>query len=352
MPVAPTNLKACIRHLADPLRLHTHLQCYNRLVFLKTAGLLENFPRAFLSVRGADQRQFLHNLVTHDIKGLPVGQGRPACLLDRQGKIRLAFIVHAFEQELILEMDPSFLETASEALNQYQISEKVELAALVNRWRVIPIHGPLSERLLRDIWPSLELPQISLAHSKESFKGGLELIVRWDLFQMPGLHLWVAPEAESVIRKKLEEAGFPLGLQSISSELFEVLRIEAGIPWPGKELSPSVILNELGNEDWVSFTKGCFVGQEIVARIKYRAHPPRLLTGLILETDAPPCLPAPIELEGKEAGVLTSACYSPSSHQVIGLGFLKYGLSGGALQVKSPAGLIPAQITRLPIESR
>lgn len=347
--ILPTDFQSRIPHPLDPLGL---VSIHDAIMGpMNSVGLMESFPRAFLSVQGSDRAKFLHNLLSHDIKGLPPGQARQACLLDRQGKIRFAAIVHAFEEEMILELDPAFSEMAFEALHQYLISEKVELAPLSDRYRIIPLHGPLSGKLLTQIWPEVELPSISFSHSKGPPASGVRFIIRWDLFRMPGFHLWVEPRSEEAIRKNLWKAGQPLGLQTISPEFFEILRIEAGVPWPGKEITSKVILNELEREDLVSFTKGCYVGQEIVARIKYRAHPPRVLTGFILGGNTPPPLPAPIEVDAKEAGVITSAGFSQMTKQVIGLGFLKHGLHVTDVMVKTPSGQIPAQVTSLPFTS-
>ncbi|MBI3318852.1 MAG: tRNA-modifying protein YgfZ [Candidatus Omnitrophica bacterium] len=295
------------------------------------AGLAQRFPRALLAIRGADRVRFLHNLVSHDIKGLQPGQDRPACLLDRQGKIRAAFLVQARPEELILEMDPAYRSVIRPLLEQYRITEAVEFEDLTDRYRNLLLIGPRSEAILAEI-PSGTL-----------FSRG-----RWNDFRIPAIQLWVDPEAEPPLRSRLMATGRPMGLAGISPEALEILRIEAGIPWPGREIDETVILNELGQEDWVSFTKGCFVGQEIVARIKYRAHPPRLLTGFLIQADAPPPPRSVIELDSHEVGVITSGCFSPTLNRVIALGFLKFGLPATGLLVRTPKGSFPAIVTPLP----
>lgn len=318
---------------------------------MNSVGLIESFPRAFLLAQGADRAKFLHNLLTHDIKGLIPGQGRPACLLDRQGKIRFWALVHALPDHLILEMDPESLSTAQEALAQYLVTEAVELKDLSSSIRAVPLHGLLSEKLLGSLYPQAKLPSSSISNSPGPPESGITRIIRWDLLGVPGFHLWVDPKQEEEIRKRLIGAGKPLGVGTIGPEQFEGLRIETGVPWPGKEITSDVILNELGREELVSFTKGCYVGQEIVARIKYRAHPPRVLTGFTWEGNTLAPLPAPIEADGKQVGVITSACFSPTRKRVIALGFLKHGLDAAGVTVKTPAGRLPAQVTSLPFTS-
>lgn len=295
------------------------------------AGLLVDFPRCLLSVTGKEAVSFLHNIVSHDIKGLPVGQGQPACLLNRQGKIRSAFIVHRQAKELLLEMPPELLTPTLEALRQHVVSEAVEFLDATSRYRIIGLHGPLAAQILDGVE-----------------KPGLLWVERWDLFRVPGYQLWVSPESEAGVREHLKKIGRPLGLEDIGPEAFEILRIEAGVPWPGKEMEETVILNELGTEDWMSFAKGCYVGQEIVARIKYRAHPPRLLTGFFIEGNNPPPSRSPILLGLETAGSVTSSCFSPTLNRVIALGFLQFGLSDEKYLIQTPSGNLPAQKTDLP----
>lgn len=219
---------------------------------------------ATLAVRGKDRTLFLHRLLTQDIKGASAGQVRPACLLNRQGKIQLAGLIHIQPEEILLELRAENMESARGLLEKYRISEAVEI--------------------------------------------------------------------------------IPSRIDAVSCET-DLQRILAGVPAIGKELTPEVIPNELGPywlERFVSFTKGCFVGQEIVARIKYRAHPPRLLAGFVL--DMP--VPEGTELyQGEEAvGVLTSVCESPTLGKWVGLGFLKYETPPGPLR----AGSSTVQPTALP----
>ena len=226
--------------------------------------------RSCLSVRGNDRALFLHRLLTQDIKGIPVGQAQPACLLDRQGKIRIAGLAHVRPDEILLELGIERMEPAGALLEKYRISEAVEMAP-----------AP-------------------------------------------------CPEAQ---------------------EVPEPVRIAAGIPAIGKEITPDVIPNELGPvwlERFVSFTKGCYVGQEIVARIKYRAHPPRLLTGFVLEGDGVPESGSPVLLGPNPVGIVTSACVSPTLQRPIALGFLNFGVNADLFSVQTPRGPQPARSAALP----
>ncbi len=314
----------------------------------RAGALFDGFRRGILSVRGKDRVRFLHNLMSHDIKGLHPGQGRPACLLDRQGKILFAATVHARPEELLLEMDLPSLPTARQQLERYHISEAVEFSDATGRYSILPLYGPMVPRLLQKLWPHLDPPEQNLSHTPMAPESGVPLVSRWDLFHLPGFHLWIHPDHVEGMRARILAEGKSLGMGEGSPELFHTLRIEAGVPWPGSELNETVILNELGTEEYVSFTKGCFVGQEIVARIKYRAHPPRLLTGFLLEAQSPPVPGSPIQLGSETVGIITSSCLSPELQHPIALGFLRYGLGTSQLTVKGPSGEMKATVCKLP----
>jgi folate-binding protein YgfZ len=279
-------------------------------------SIILTLPRRFISVRGRDRASFLHNVVTHDIKGLPVGQGKPACLLDRQGKVQASLLAHSFPEEIVLEMEPSDAQSAMETLKKYLISEAAELSEK-SGVAVLALHG-------QEIGTLVSLPPQNLQHAAGPEGSGILQVVRWDLFGMPGAHLWVEPAREAEIRKSFEQKGLASG----DLQAFHALRIEAGVPWPGIDITPAVILNELGSEEMVSFTKGCYIGQEIVARIKYRAHPPRLLRKFSIEGTAPKT-PCSLLQAGKPVGTLTSASGS------LGLGFLGYDAPLEGLQLEN-----------------
>lgn len=309
------------------------------------AGIVRSFPRSFLSITGADRVPFLHNVLTHDIKGLPIGQGRLACLLDRQGKIRAGLLVHAQAQAHVLELDHSQKQAALEGLRQYLISEEAHIGDLSDKIRVVPLLGPGSTEILQQAFPSLSLPTANLHNTAGLPELGIRSVVRWDLGTLPGYHLWATPETEQQLREKLASHG----AKQISEEAFHALRIESGMPWPGTEMNETVILNELWNfEEMTSFTKGCYIGQEIVARIKYRAHPPRQLCGFLLDGDRLPPPKSAILLSEKPVGVVTSACFSPTLKRTIAMGFLTFGLPEKIFLIQTPAGSISAEVTSLP----
>ena len=304
----------------------------------QSAGLFEHFPRGLVQVRGADRHSFLHNLLTHDIKGLHPGQGKPACLLDRQGKIQFAATVHAAENELLLELDPHDVDSALEKLKKFLVSEDAQLNDVTHLYDAALCVGPDAPRLLAEAFPDVSLPESHFTHTPWKTETHVKWIVRWDGLGIPGFYLWMEKGA----------AVKPAGLSLMEPETFDLIRIEAGLPWPGSEITHTTLFNELGDDEMVSYTKGCYVGQEIVARIKYRAHPPRKLTGFLVDGSEIPSQGSAILQEGKSVGEVTSSCFSPTLGKIIALGFLSYGVSDERLTLQLPGGRASAKTHPLP----
>jgi folate-binding protein YgfZ len=140
------------------------------------------------------------------------------------------------------------------------------------------------------------------------------------------------------------------GALPVNEEAAEVLRVESGEPVYGIDVDDSVLLPELRREDLISYTKGCYIGQELVARVKYRGHVNRALAGLRLEGDTVPAAGTPVMAEGKEIGRLTSSARSLALGVPIALGYLRreHLEPGAPVAVGGGEPLIPARVAALP----
>ena len=130
--------------------------------------------------------------------------------------------------------------------------------------------------------------------------------------------------------------------------------MEAGIPWYGHDVDETTLLPEIPLDHLVSYTKGCYIGQEIVARVKYRGHANRLLTGFVFDGDRVPEFGATVVTNEKEVGRITSAVYSFSLHQPIALGFVRreWAEPGTAVMVRDGNLTLPARVSALPFYRR
>ncbi len=296
--------------------------------------LFDRSPRGVLELTGADRETFLQGMVSNDVVGLPAGDTRHAALLDTTGHILADLHIHTRTDALIVETDPICLEALSAALNKLLIMEDVQITDVSQHWEVVSVLGTPAFHLPTDL--------LTTAYST-SFP------------ILPGVDLWLpTAEKNSAWNSLLGAGAVPL-----TAEEAEALRVDAGIPKWGAELSPAILLPEAEMTDAVSYTKGCYVGQEIIARLQARGHTNKALRQILLAEDAPvPPVGATVHVPedgpepGREIGSVTSAAESPSrGGQSIAVGYLRkeYFASGTAVsvQISQPNGLIfsyPAEV--------
>ena len=283
----------------DSLLLHE----YTALV--DAAGILDRSERGKLALTGTGAKEFLHGQVSQDILALTPGRGAYAALLTNKGKMRADLRVLDTGRELHLDTERAALQDLFNALRSFLVGYDVELHKRTLQSGLLSLIGPRSAAILGALGVPLEaLPEPALEHDHtEARPGGVPArVIRTDL----GLDLLCDSESVGTLRAALLEAG----ALAVGEEAAECRRIETGRPRYGIDLDDSVIPQEAGlNERAVSFTKGCYVGQETVARLFYRGKPNRELRGVRAEA---PLVPGTTLLwEDREVATVTSAAVSP-----------------------------------------
>jgi folate-binding protein YgfZ len=240
--------------------------------------------RAGFELLGADRHRFLHNYVTCDVKGLAPGSGAYGFFTSPQGRILADAVLQAQEDRLRVEVDRDQVEPLLAHLRKFLLADRVEIRTLDGLTPVAVI-GPRAEDLLGD-----------LSAERRSLMG------------VPAWTVWTAaPEALA-------------GGTRVGPEALDILRVEAGIPRFGQDFGPDNFPQETGIEEAVSYTKGCYLGQEVVARIHYRGGVQNLLRGLVFDGDA--TAGAQILHDGRAAGRATTVVRSPVLGKTVGLGIL------------------------------
>ena len=280
--------------------------------------LLDRSPRGLLALTGADRETFLQGMVSNDVVGIPENETRHAALLDVTGHILADLHVWILPPDtLLVETDPATLSVLHATLDKFLIMEDVQIADWSAQYAVLSVYG--EDAGLISTFPIL-----------------------------PGRDIWAAAEEKESLWNSLLAEGFV----PMSAEKAEALRIEAGLPKWGFELSPAVLLPEAEMLDAVSYTKGCYVGQEIVARLHARGHTNKALRRILLAEDAPvPPVGATFHVPedgaepGREIGSVTSAAASPSrGGQAVALGYVrKEHFEPGtrvSVQIAQPNGLM------------
>jgi len=296
------------------------------------AGFLEQ-AGGHVVVSGPDAVDFLQDQVSNDVAALEPGLGCQALLLNPKGRILADLRVLMLDpQELRIDTDNGALETVVASLTMYKSGRQVDVAEDSGR-RTIALIGPRA----REVSP-LRPPEREHALVRGEL-GGADLIA---VTTATGVDLLYAGDLAA-----LEDAIRARGAEPVSAEAAEVIRIEQGRPAHGLDMSADNLPGELGLEQRaVSFTKGCYVGQEPVARMHHRGHPNRLLRGLRLADPVEPGTPL---LAGeRQIGAVTSACVSPALGP-IALALVRREVDPGAA-VSTGDGGGRATVVELPFE--
>jgi len=313
-----------------------------------------------MEMLGPDRHRFLNAYVTCEVKGLAAGQGTYGFFTSAQGRILADVVVTAHADRFWLELPPGRQEAIAEHLRKYLIADRVEMRPL---GEVLPLTlaGPGAAPALAglsglaEINSGFELER--WAHCR-AIVGGTEVTVqRTERLGVPALTLWVpAARVEPLRELLLTGPGGPGGDGGgervrpvpVGREALEVVRTESGLPRFGQDFGPQNFPQETGAAEAVSFTKGCYLGQEVVARIHYRGGVQKALCGLVFDGPAVPAPGTALLFEGREAGTLGTAVHSLALELPIGLAILhrRAAAPGSRLELAGGGG---AEVRALPI---
>jgi folate-binding protein YgfZ len=305
-------------------------------------------PRAVIAAGGADRARFLHGLLTNDVAALTPGSGCYAAWLTPQGRMITDVHVLAADDRILLDVPAQLAPDLVPRLDQFLFSEDVQLTDLSSALVAVWIHGPFAAPAVEPILGVSGLASWSAyQHSAAPFGDGLARIVRIDQLGVPGYGIYIDVPRESELRAAFEAGGVP----DAHPDAVEAARVEAGYPVFGVDMTEDTIPLEAGIEDRaISFTKGCYVGQEVIVRVLHRGHGrvARRLIGLRLEVMVP--RGARILADGREIGAVTSAAQSPRVGPVaIGYVHRDFTAAGTRVAVHTPARPVAAVVSDRPI---
>jgi folate-binding protein YgfZ len=318
-----------------------------------TATFFDRSTRGRLEVTGPDRAKFLHNLTTNDVKRLAVNHGLESFVTNLQGKTLGHVTVLAGEDLILLRTDAGALAGLLPHLEKYGLFDDVTLEDASARTFEFHLAGPNAEELLRRLGGQLPGPT-DLAHGPALFGAVPVRVVREAPTGRPGLTLIGAAGSRAVIADRLraEATATSLGLAEGDAATFEIARIEAGTPCFGQDITVDNLPQELGRDARaISFVKGCYLGQETVARIDALGHVNKHLKGLLFPPGPVPVPGTAIEAEGKNAGTITSAARSPGWSRPVALAFLRTAFATAGTEVHVPLGAetVTARVADLPL---
>lgn len=307
------------------------------LTFSQTAcAVADRSDLSRLIATGPDILGLLHRLSTGDVKDLRAGQGRPTVVTTAKGRIVERLSVHHWGDEgVLLVAGPEAAPRVLAHLAKFTFSENTGLSDVTAATFALALLGPLwAEAARRAGIPDL-LPYGSVTCTLSGIRVHA---VRTNGFDAEGLLVIGRRDDVAPVRTVLVEAAVAVGGGAIDAEVVEAWRILNGLPAPGHELTDEHNPLEAGLRDAVSFTKGCYVGQEVVARLNTYDKVSRTLIRLELPPGAPvPALGAAVLLDGRSVGAVTSAIRPPGRRSPVALAYVK-------------SREIPAGVTELAID--
>jgi folate-binding protein YgfZ len=275
--------------------------------------------RAHIELRGGDRVRWLNGMVTNNIRDLAAGRGVYAFMLNPQGRILADFYAYNRGDRLLIDTDQSQAEKVLTAFDHYIIMDDVTVSNLSLEWGAIGVGGRNSEDVLRAV--GLELPELAPLEFADAAWQEISLtVLRTDHEAVESFEVWLgAAQAPA-----LEAALLNAGAKPVGTAALERFRIASGIPRYGQDIRERDLPQETEQLRALNFSKGCYVGQEIVERIRSRGNVHRTFTGFLVDGALPPP-GAKIQLEGKDVGEITSVASLPlaSGERLVALGYIR-----------------------------
>lgn len=300
------------------------------------AALFDLSDRPQIEVTGGDRVKFLHNFCTNDIKKLQAGEGCEAFVTNVKGRILAHIFVFATDEALWIETAAGAEPALLAHLDRYLITEDVELHGRTAELGELFVSGKQASQLLNN--NGIDVAELGLYGHASAKSAGISVVVRRvDLLGTPGYLLSIAKAQLAPLWKELYEAG----AQPAGSAAFHALRIETGMPLYSVDLSEDNLAQEAArNSQAISFTKGCYLGQEPIARIDALGHVNRELRGLKLSSAKPPEPGAPVLAgdDSQEIGHVTSSALSYSDDRPVALALLRSNWTAPGTEVTVKCG--------------
>jgi folate-binding protein YgfZ len=316
---------------------------------LNGCGIYDLGFRAWISLTGGDRMRWLNGMVTNNIRDLAVGHGVYAFLLNPQGRILGDMYVYNQGEAVIVETDRSQVEKVIATFDHYIIMDDVEVTNISERQTALGLTGPKSRAVLNKAGievPNLEPLQMITPQCNCDCGCVQCTVVHGEDMPQESYEIWLAPQDVF----KTWQALIAAGATPVGSEALEMQRIVAGIPLYGVDIRERDLPQETEQTRALNFNKGCYVGQEIVERIRSRGNVHRKFAGFLAEGAAAIAAGDKIVSGEKEVGEITSVAVldAPSGQQTLALGYIRreVGLPGREVTI----GSVKATVVQLPVE--
>jgi len=300
------------------------------------AGLIDLSARGRILVSGSDAQMFLNGLITNDMKTLARNSWMPAAFVNVQGRLIAAVRVLHREDGYLIDTEGATRDSVIKLLERFTLAGDFRVTDLSSELTTLSLQGSKAAEVIASVFgtessgishyevsnPRLDNDQpITVIRATNTAEDGFDLFV------------------DTADAQRLSNLLIAAGITQIDEEVAETLRIEAGIPRFGLDMDETTIISETNLEDAVSDTKGCYIGQEIIVRIKHRGHVAKKLTGIVFENSHQVEKEAKIfSVDDQEIGRVTSTAFSPRLNRTIAIGYVKYDYLAGGTNVRVSVG--------------
>ncbi len=267
-------------------------------------AFLDLSARGRIYAFGEDRARLLHAMTTNQVRELKPGEGVYAFFLDAQGHILADANLFVLEDRILMDVEPEQRHAIFKHLDKYIIADDVTLEDVSDSLSSVGIEGPEAEEKLR----AMGAPIPEKPFSQAPWNGGF--VARVSVTGLPGFRIFAPQGALS-------------SFEFVDLESIRTVRLEQAKPRYGDDIFETTLPHETRQMHALSFSKGCYLGQEIVERIRSRGHVNRILSGLEIESTEPPASGAKLLADGAEVGEITSAAFSPAFGKVVALGYIR-----------------------------
>ena len=331
-------------HYGDPVAEHTAVR--------QGVGIADLSHRGRIRVTGEDRVKWLQSVISNDILPLAAGQGLYSSFLTHKGKMLSYFRVYALPDSLMLEDVGEIGDTTFQALRKFLLyGTKAKMENCAETWGLLLVSGPKAAELIKAAFGADINGLKSLEFLMQEIGGQQALLIRTEETGETDIEILLPADQLVTAWDRLWSAGEPMGLKPFGTEAREALRLEAGLPRAGADLTDEIVPPEANLEGKAfSLSKGCYPGQEVVARMDTYGSLRRRLVGLILRDPVLPPKGAKLFSGEREVGWVSSAAHSPSLGFSIALGFplRDFTTPGTALTVEVEGRRYDATVRPLP----
>jgi folate-binding protein YgfZ len=311
-----------------------------------TAGIIDLCHWGVLRLRGEDRVRLLNSLTTNDVAALEPGEACRSAMTTIKGKLVADLVLLLRESDVWVLVAQGDRLAVLDTIEKHVVADDVECDDVSGSYGVFSVEGPESRGVVWRLFSHPAIPAQRYQHAVNTGNDPPVTILNNNVSGEPGYQLIVPADAVLRIRNYLVQSGRANDAITIGRAAWNRRRVESGLPWWGSDVSPGENFpKECRLDDIVSYTKGCFMGQEPLSRMHHRGHPNRMLVGMVPASNSIPATPLVEGTElftdaepSKSMGRVTSSVFSPKLQSNLCMGFVKTAIAEPGTELKSRSG--------------